>query len=134
MSDDRDLSGDQVKLVTYSILFTKRDLEATLQSEREQLVNYETDGASFGALKLSEFTAKNRFPLPQVWKDNSYPHLWPESPAEPPLLTVADIPDGDRKYIRFVYRVKERLTKNNSEYEERQTKALEGIEGALKGR
>ncbi len=133
MRDDHDLSGDEVKLVSYSILFTKRDLEATLQNEQEQLVNYDTDGASFGALKLAEFTATKRFHLPQVWKGSGYPRPWAESLNET-LLTVADIPDDDRKYIRFIFRVKERLSKNTTEYEKRQTRALEGIEFALKGR
>src|SRR5258708_998045 len=41
---DQDLGGDDLKYVSYSILFTKRDYEATLEQRTEFLVNYPTDG------------------------------------------------------------------------------------------
>src|SRR5690349_21314486 len=52
---DQDLGGHDLKYVRYSIVFTKRDYEATLQPERLELVDYATDGASYGGLKLVEF-------------------------------------------------------------------------------
>src|SRR5215471_7269323 len=51
---NQDLSGDDIKNVRYSILFTKRDLEGTLKPATDEVINYSTDGASYGALKLSE--------------------------------------------------------------------------------
>src|SRR6476661_6539735 len=41
---DLDLGGTGLKYVSYSILFTKPDLEATLEQQQEVLVNYSTNG------------------------------------------------------------------------------------------
>lgn len=128
-TNNQDLSGDDIKNVSYSILFVKRDLEATLQGSTQEIVNYSTDGPSYGALKLSEFTATGSFPLPEAWAENDYPHRWPDPlPVPPPTLNVGNIPPEDRRFIRFTYEVKERITKGDADYERRQTKALEGIE------
>src|SRR5205823_1070612 len=69
---DQDLSGPDLKYVSYSILFTKPDLEATLEHQEEDIINYSTDGASLGALKIAEFFGKVRdkkYPRPKLWKE-----------------------------------------------------------------
>lgn len=122
---DQDLSGDDVKNVVYSILFTKRDLESTLRPETEELVNYATDGANFGAQKLLEFGFQT-FARPAVWIDNDYP-----TPASGATLTLANLPAEDRKYVRFVFSVRDRFPKSEADYERRQTRALESINSKL---
>ena len=56
---DQDLSGDELKYVSYSILYTKADKEDTLQAEKQEIVTYATDGESFGGLKIAEFAVAN---------------------------------------------------------------------------
>src|SRR5262245_29028388 len=51
---DYDLSGDNLKIVRYRIVFTKRDYETTLD-QGEVVVNYSTNGGSLGGIKVSEF-------------------------------------------------------------------------------
>jgi len=126
MGGDQDLSGeDIVKTVVYSIVFTKRDLEAPLKKETDVLVNYDTDGASFGALKMVEF-GNEKFERPKPWVENKYPTE--NADAD---LAMKDIPEEDKKYVRFTYRVRDRFPKGDADYERRQTRALEGIERKL---
>jgi hypothetical protein len=120
---DQDLGGDDIKYVRYSILFTKHDFEATLQPERQELVDYATDGASYGGLKLAEFSART-FPHPVEWTGvDPYP---PGAETKDPL-TLSDIPSEDRKYVTFVYQVDRRLPRTEEDYERRQARALEAI-------
>ena len=113
--DNQDLSGDNVKNVVYSILFTKRDLEATLKTETEELVHYDTDGASVAALKIAEFA-------------DDYP---PSIAKSVSTLKLENIPREDRRYVRFSYRVRDRFPRGEADYDRRQTRALEGIERKL---
>ena len=46
-----DLSGDDLKMVRYRIIFTKRDEERILQESREELINYKTTASDFKAQK-----------------------------------------------------------------------------------
>jgi hypothetical protein len=129
MDSDQDLSGDDLKFVSYAILFTKRDLEATLEKSKEELINYSTDGGSFGALKIADFLAKvgeGKVKRPQVWADNNYPPGY--EPGQP-----LNIPHEDRRYIRFVYAVEDRLDRQSAHYDRDQTKALQEISSALSG-
>jgi hypothetical protein len=129
MDSDQDLSGDDLKYVSYAILFTKRDLEATLEKTTEELINYSTDGGSFGALKLEDFSNKVRegkVERPPVWVANDYPPGY--QPGQP-----LKIPDEDRRYIRFVYSVEDRLDRQSAHYDRDQTKALQQISRALSG-
>lgn len=122
---DQDLGGDDLKYVRYSIVFTKRDYETTLQADRLELVDYATDGASYGGLKLVEFFTNPRgFPHPQEWTGTDAYPLGAET-KDP--LTINDIPDEDRKYVTFIYQVDRRLPKNADDYEKRQARALEAI-------
>jgi hypothetical protein len=129
MSINNDLGGDDIKNVTYSILFVKRDLEATLKEPTQEVVTYATDSASYGALKLMEFTNGGTFSLPTTWFENDYPHSWRDTTHDKrEKLKVENIPSEDQRYIRVIYEVGERITKGDADYEKRQTKALEGIE------
>lgn len=122
--DNQDLSGEDVKTVVYSILFTKRDVEATLKSLTEDVVNYSTNAASYGGLQLANFTATGKFDRPQSWKENNYPS---SSFKKDKDLTVEDIPAGDRRYITIDFKVVSRFSKNDADYQKRQTMALENI-------
>src|SRR5258706_7241249 len=55
---DQDLGGDDLKVVRYRIIFTKRDYEAVLYKADEEIVDYPTDGGSFGGLKVADFMGK----------------------------------------------------------------------------
>jgi hypothetical protein len=125
-----DLGGDDLKYVSYSILFTKRDLEATLQGEREEVVDYPTNAGSYGALKIGEFMG-SVIPRPESWKENEYPPPPDVALNQQQIVPAKDIPRDDRKYITFVYRINQRLAKGAEEYERRQARALEQISRRL---
>lgn len=130
---DQDLSGDDLKYVSYSIVFTKPDYEATLESQRHQVVNYATNGGSYGGIKIAHFMGKISpggagAPRPQEWIDNPNPY--------PPANFVVDathwrIPQEDEKYVTFIYEIEQRLPKETSDYDKRQTRALESISNKL---
>ena len=128
---DQDLGGDDLKYVSYSVLFTKRDYEATLKEQNEFLVNYPTDGASFGSLQMIQF-ASAPFPRPPAWMsiDSLYP---PGIPNTQTQITINDIPDDDKKYLTFIYCVERRLPKQVREYDRDQVRALKGIQQGIGG-
>jgi hypothetical protein len=120
---DQDLGGDDLKFVRYSIVFTKRDYEATLQEDRVALVDYATDGASYGGLRLVDFFSRP-FRRPQEWRGID---PYPPGRENQDEVTIADIPEEDRKYVTFIYQVDRRLPKTAEDYERRQARALEAI-------
>jgi hypothetical protein len=99
---NEDPSGDDLKVVSWSIIFTKPGFEAILQARRDEVVDYATSGASFGALKMAEFfgrVQRHGIPWPSGWEgkpSDEYPE-----PGHP----IRQIPEGDRKYVDFVYEV-----------------------------
>jgi len=118
---DLDLGGDDLKYVSYSIVFTKRDYEATLKKEEQEFIDYPTDGGSYGGLKIAEFfeqVAQGTIPRPPKWIENNYP---------PGAGARWEIPRDDRKYVKFIYSVDRRLPKGEADYERRKVKALEDI-------
>lgn len=125
---DLDLSGNDLKYVNYSILFTKRDYEVTLQSEAQKLINYSTDGASFGALQIAEWFGKlaaGGVTRPALWKELNYPP--PKDGFDPITDTKWYIPDEDKRYITFIYNVGARRPRTEDTYERDQVRALEDI-------
>lgn len=130
--NNQDLSGDELKTVVYSILFTKRDLEANLTGLVEDVINYKTNPASYGGLMLSRFT-HTEFPWPNVWMDNQYPReLTPDEKTrrkngEVLKITTEELEEDDQRYLTFEYKVVSRLPKNDADYDKRKTKALEKI-------
>jgi len=125
--DDQDLGGDDLKYVSYAILFTKRNLETTFEKENQDIVNYSTDGASYGAIKVAKFmqrVAAGEIPRPVTWVRNKYPDATsPESRWQ--------IPEDDLKYISFIYSVDRRLPRQEREYERDQVTVLREIRDRL---
>ena len=112
---DMDLGGDDVKLVGYSIIFTKRAAEAVLQAEREEIVHHATNAASFAGLKVAEF-------LQRVERDGiQWPLAWNEPPGDGyPAVgqPIRQIPPADQKYVTLAYLVKLRRPISDPEREE----------------
>ena len=131
--DSQDLSGDELKFVSYSIIFTKRDFEATLQAEREEIVDYDTDGGAFGALKLSEYFEELRSgkAIPREWGSQSRGRPSPATGYGFKDDKYSRIPCEDRKYIRFVYSVMKRVKKSTNEYERDQRDAQRQIADSI---
>lgn len=120
---DQDLSGNDLKYVSYTIVFTKRDYEATLESQKHQIVNYSTDGGSYGGIKIAHFmgrVAKGLVERPTVWKENNYP---PDAVDD----RHWQIPEEDEQYITFLFEVEQRLPRETADYDRRQVRVLEEI-------
>lgn len=96
---DQDLSGDDLKLVRYRILQTRRDREEIL-TRGEILVNYSTTVHDLGGLLRSEFVREHAALV-----------------REP----------GDERYIRTVVEVIARYPKREQEYEREQVEVLREI-------
>jgi hypothetical protein len=127
--DDQDLGGDDLKYVRYAIVFTKRDFEATLEENSQELVNYSTNGGSFGGLKIAKFFQKLNDPArgvtrPQVWVETNYP---PEVTDEQHWI----IPAEDEKYVTFLYAVERRLPRQDGDYDRRKVTVLREISDKL---
>lgn len=72
---DQDLSGDDLKYVIWSIVFTKPSFECVLEPQHEEIINYSADGNSFAAMKIAKFLEKARHGhsrKPETWGD-AYP-------------------------------------------------------------
>jgi hypothetical protein len=127
MWDDQDLSGDDLKYVSYSILFTKRDYETPLEREEQDLVDYPTNGGSYGGLKIAHFLEKVRngdVQRPEKWRQAGYP---PGTQGD----TVPSIPIEDERYITFIYRVERRIPREGKEYDRDQVRELRGIKEGI---
>jgi hypothetical protein len=121
---DIDLGGDDLKYVSYSIVFTKRDYETNLQPEKQELVDYATDGGSYGGLKIAEFfeqVTQGKIPRPTSWEPS---YAVPERPV---AGQTWEIPRDDRKYVKFIYHVDRHLPKGEAEYERDKVKILREI-------
>lgn len=73
---DQDLSGEDLKYVIWSIVFTKPGFECILQRQQEELVNYSADPQTYGAVKIAKFLDNARHghcDRPEVWNERSYP-------------------------------------------------------------
>lgn len=121
---DEDLSSDDLKVVRYSILFTKRDAEAVLQPDREEVADYRTSSEAFAALKVTDFLERlqqHSIPWPAAWlkpPGDGYPG------AGQPLQ---HIPVADQKYINVVYHVISRHPRRETEANEAQVEGLREI-------
>jgi hypothetical protein len=126
---DEDLSGDDLKYVIWSIVFTKPGFECILQPQQEELVNYSADANSYAATKMAQLLESARHghrEKPNGWADR-YPvestQQKAHSEAEASITLPADtsisgehgkgtgwrIPPEDQKYMTFLYRVDRRL-------------------------
>jgi hypothetical protein len=128
-SAETNLAGDEIKLVSYSIVFTKRDAEAILQPEREEIVDYATCGASLAGIKVAEFfehLQRDGIPWPPAWK---------EPPSDQYLEVgqrIRRIPEADLKYVDFICEVRERRAKAEPAYDKEQIEVLQKIKDTLK--
>jgi len=124
--DCNDLSGDDLKRVSYSIWFKKPDFEALLLDQAYDLIDYPTDGESFAAIKVAEYFSNLRIapgPIPPKWKGNpprgDYGYDNPAAPTK-----FSRIPADDQKYIKFEFKVTRREEKPPKEYDKDQTRAV----------
>jgi hypothetical protein len=127
---DQDLGGDDLKYVTYAILFTKRDFEATLEKKQEDLVNYPTNPASFGGLKIAEFmgkVARGQISRKAIWGDKEY------RPKGAASDTSWEFDDDDKRYIVFDFEVVRRIPREEAEYDRDQVKVLREIRQSIDG-
>jgi hypothetical protein len=123
---DQDLSGEDLKVVRYRIIFTKRDYEDDLD-EGEETINYPTNGGSYGGLKVAEFMKKvaaQKISRPDSWRENCYP---PNATSE----TDWSFPKDDLRYITFLYEVIRRVEREEKEYDKEQVRILKGIQERL---
>lgn len=124
---DQDLGGDDLKIVRYRIIFTKRDFETVLDEAEEEVVDYPTDGGSFGGLKVARFMArlaKGAVNLPTEWKGRDYPKK--NSPRR-----GWEIPQEDERYIAFVFEVVRRVERQEAEYAKDKVHVLRQIRDTL---
>ena len=81
---DQDLSGDDLKYVFWSIVFTKPGYECILQKQQEELVNYSADGSTYAAVKIARFLDSARHghsERPEAWGERGYPEDGSKSKA-----------------------------------------------------
>jgi len=115
----QDLSGEDLKYVVWTIVFTKPGLECVLEPQHTELVNYNADGSSFAAMKIAKFLEKARHghvEKPESWHDHDYPpEFVKETGAGKPASSSHEhgwrIPAEDHKYLTFLHRVEWRLPK-----------------------
>src|ERR1043166_5970694 len=122
----QDLGGDDLKYVTWSLIFTKPGFECLLEPQRSELVNYAADVPSFAAVKIAKFVEKARHghaEKPESWREYNYPPPRTETASDQSSTTSSSsatsnssergwrIPQDDQKYIVFLHRVEWRLPK-----------------------
>lgn len=121
---DQDLGGDVVKLVGYMILFTKRDAEAVLQAEREEIVDYSTNEASFAGLKVAEFlerVERHGIPWPSAWQ------VPPGDGYSPAGRPIRRIPEDDRRFLSVHVTVTSRWPRAEAGFDKDQADMLRRI-------
>jgi hypothetical protein len=101
---NQDLGGDDLKLVKYRILQTRRDHESVIATG-EAIVNYATTAADYGGRIACEWMERH----PELLK---YP--------------------GDEKYIRTFVRVIARYPKQPKEYDKDQVEVLREIRDEIR--
>jgi len=122
--DDKDLSGDDLKLVRYKVLFIKRDHEFAFP-EREDLVSVDIDETGFTAWKIAEFIQRlDETPVPDKWRSKGYPSSGTET-------YIRRLPEDDKQYLRVFYQVLDRFPREEASYEADQIKVLEQIRDEL---
>jgi len=108
---DNNLNDDMVKLVKWTVLYTKPDEEEFFKQDHE-VVNYRADAAQFGGQRMARWIDEHRTE-PKVAK----------------ILTSK----RDLRYLQIAIEVVARYPKGEAEYERRQAQAIEGICGVLGG-
>jgi len=126
---DQDLSGDdQLKLVRYKIIFTKRDFEAVFP-EKEELVTYGTSAADWAGIKVAHFMRDL-----STMKESDLPREWRESVGRQTGETYPPSRDGhyyiprdDERYVKVYFEVLQRWDREPADYDKDQVKVLREI-------
>ena len=98
MPEQADLSGEDLKLVRYKVVYTKRDHEKLLEAA-DGLVNYDTTACDYGALKVQEFMRNN--PIIAAGLDGKYVSAFVE--------LLWRFPKREKEYDRIQVRVLEEI-------------------------
>src|SRR6266850_2269300 len=135
--EDIDLRGDDLKLVAYRIVFTRRDHEVLLVDDTE-LITFPTTLADYQGLKLSEFLRQIRDKpekRPQKWMDKKYPEeQYREKDSTGKDTLYKGLPQDDiNEFLKVNVQLLARYERREKEYERDQADALKGIESVLKG-
>lgn len=127
MPGGSDLSGDDLKYVVWSIVFTKPGFEAVLVSQSDDLVGYSADPSTYAAGKIVRFLEKARdgqVAQPEGWAADKHtemrdrPARGASASGESRQGATSDtwrIQPEDEKYLVFLYRVERRLPKPEPE-------------------
>jgi hypothetical protein len=114
-SGDQDLSGNDLKHVFWSIVFTKPGHETVLQPQQEELVNYSADANTYAATKIARLLDNARHghvEKPAAWTNYPSTPSTPSTSSTPSTLSNDKgwrIPSEDQKYVVLLYRVERRL-------------------------
>lgn len=138
---DTDLSGKQLKLVRYKILFIKRDYEIAFP-EAEELVADSMEDTAYTAWKVAEFIQRlNETAVPHKWGGSKDIKVRPKYPKDDGVLlakyeegkwVIHKLPEDDKKYLRVYFEVLERYDREEFKYHERQIEVLEEIRDRIK--
>ena len=130
---DKNLSGEDLKLVRYKILFVKRDYEHAFE-EQEELVHDNTTEAAFNAWKVGQFIQDIEKPDQEKYK---FPVKWDKSQdlkkhkSSRNYLKGFPFQEDDKKYIRVYFEVLERYPREPFRYQEEQISILKDIRDTL---
>jgi hypothetical protein len=141
--NEQDLSGDDLKYVSWTVIFTKPGYEAVLEPMQCDLVSYSTDSSSYAAMKIAKFMERARYgkaEKPHGWFAHDYPSEPAAAARRTETTAKADgsksegskqetakvevkkneqegwrLPSDDQKYVQFLYRVEWRLPKQEAE-------------------
>jgi hypothetical protein len=124
-----DLSGSEVKNISYWITFLKPDYQASLQERRDKTIDYATTAQSFASERFGEFLDRLHsvgIEVPSDWKD---------LPSSDYILNAAgrliEIPQRDRHFVDVTIEVNWRRPKQGAEYQKEQVDVLKQIRDRL---
>lgn len=127
---EKNLSGDELKLVRYKILFVKRDHEVVLE-ERDELLSDDMSDSDFVGWKIADFMGRlAETPVPQKWIDKKYPREF----ANKLNPMIGSLESADKKYLRVYFEILDRYPREEFHYQERQVEVLEEIREAIKNK
>jgi hypothetical protein len=144
MINDQALGTEDMKIVRYRIIFTKRDFGTTLL-EREVMVNYATDPMSLGGRYMSDFWAGAALGEERDARDRLIKADYDDvRDAGDPEQNIASetlrrkppekwtIREEDKKYIAFGAELLDQLPRQKPEYDRDQVEVLRDIRDAIK--
>ena len=127
---DTNLSGEDLKLVRYRVLFIKRDYEHVFR-EQDELLHDDLRSEDFTSWKIAEFIQdlqkndtekRGEHKIPKKWTTKQYP---PAKYNHDGYLL--GFPEEDKKHLRLYFEVLQRYPREEFKYKERQIEVLEQI-------